>query len=284
MSNEIQQQAEPEFPKLLEKQKPQVALALPPGLEVDRFVRVALTVFRLEPKIQACTPASILGSFMKACEMGLELGGILGHAYLIPYGKECTLQVGYKGFLHLARQTGHFREIDAVLVFEKDKIEVTRDPRPHIYHRPELFTPGPEVGAYAYAITSSSEIAFEWMNRAELDKIASSPKAGPVWKTWYGQMCLKSVIKRFLKTQPLSPTLVKAFEHEESQEVPALASAAVSAEAPGPRPATRSEALAASLMDRGASKGKDVPPDLEPHWEESDDPDDILTTEAGARG
>ena len=57
---------------------------------------------------------------MKACELNLVLGGAQKHAWLIPYGQECTFQIGYQGILELARRSREFKSIEAVIVHEGD--------------------------------------------------------------------------------------------------------------------------------------------------------------------
>jgi recombination protein RecT len=204
------------FPALLEKSRPEIGKILPDGMDLDRVMRVALTAFRMNPDIQRCTPVSILSAVMKACELGLEPGGALKHAYLIPYRDECTFQLSYFGYLELARRSGEFRVIEARLVHANDVFEYGYTPDLEFNHRPNLITPGAEVGAYAYAKLVNGETLVEWMPRVELEKVEKLPKAGPVWKLWWGEMAKKTVLKRFLKKQRLSVTLAEALEREDA--------------------------------------------------------------------
>ena len=82
----------------------QFATALPKHINSDRFVRIAITTIRQNPKLAQCSQESLLGALMVSAQLGLE-PGTLGQCYLIPFenkklGKvECQFQIGYKGLI-----------------------------------------------------------------------------------------------------------------------------------------------------------------------------------------
>ena len=80
----------------------QFATALPKHINSDRFVRIAITTIRQNPKLAQCNQESLLGALMVSAQLGLE-PGVLGQCYLIPYGRECQFQIGYKGMIELLR-------------------------------------------------------------------------------------------------------------------------------------------------------------------------------------
>jgi recombination protein RecT len=94
-----------------------MALALPKHMTADRLARIATTEIRKVPKLAACDQASFLGAIMQCAQLGLEPGGALGHAYLIPFDKrqkvngwetvstEAQLIIGYRGMIDLARRS-----------------------------------------------------------------------------------------------------------------------------------------------------------------------------------
>ena len=81
---------------LLDKLKPQMALALPKHLNVDRMSRLALTAFSTNPELLNCTPQSLAGSIMLASQLGIEIG-VGGQGYLIPYKGTATFVPGSSG-------------------------------------------------------------------------------------------------------------------------------------------------------------------------------------------
>jgi recombination protein RecT len=93
------------FPEMLTQFKDQIALALPKHLNPDRMARVALTEFRKNPALAECDPKTIFASIIVASQLGLE-PGVMGQAYLIPYGKQCQLVPGWQGYVDLVSRAG----------------------------------------------------------------------------------------------------------------------------------------------------------------------------------
>jgi len=91
---------------LIRDMEDQFRMALPKHFDAGRFVRVAVTTLRRNEKLLRCDQDSLLACLMLSAQLGLEPGGPLGHAYLVPYGSELTFIVGYRGYIELARRTG----------------------------------------------------------------------------------------------------------------------------------------------------------------------------------
>ena len=72
--------------------KNQLGAALPKFLDTDRFVRAALTEFRMNPALQSCSVPSVLGYFMQAAACGLEPASVLGQCYPVPFNNKKTGQ------------------------------------------------------------------------------------------------------------------------------------------------------------------------------------------------
>ena len=120
MSNDLKTNAPPSpvagFQKVLERMKPQMALAIPRHMSVDRMARLAMTAFSTNKDLQNCRTDSILGSLMTATQLGLE-PGINGQGYLIAYKGNCTFVPGWKGLVDLVARAG--RAIGADLRYFK---------------------------------------------------------------------------------------------------------------------------------------------------------------------
>jgi recombination protein RecT len=194
------------FLPMLERSRPQIGQLVPAG-NVDRVIRVARTAFLLKPEIQRCTPQSILGAVMRACELNLEPGGALQHAYLVPYGSECQFQLGYRGMLVLARRSGQFKAIDARVVHEGDRFEVYYDPEPNLRHEPsDTLEIRKVTHAYAYARLRSGSLVVTVMNRGQIEFIRQK-YANPKSKAWidaFDEQACKTVLRRLLKRQDCS--------------------------------------------------------------------------------
>lgn len=80
--------------------KAQLAMALPKFFDTDRFLRAAISEFRLNPALQECSVPSVLGFFMQAAMCGLEPSSVLGQCYPVPFNnkktgaKECQFIIG----------------------------------------------------------------------------------------------------------------------------------------------------------------------------------------------
>lgn len=126
------------FPKMLELYQDEVSRALPAHLRhnIGRYARLALTEFRQNEKLALCDPRSIFASVILASQMGWELGGTLGHAYLVPYKQECQLIPGWKGLVDLAHRGGR-SQIWTGAVYEGDEFEYVLGARPDLKHVPK---------------------------------------------------------------------------------------------------------------------------------------------------
>ena len=88
--------------------------------------------------IAAQNPNSLIRSVMQSSQLGLEVGGHLGQAYLVPFKSEINLIVGYRGLLSLARRSGEITSINAEIVYEKDEFDLSLGLEPKVIHKPFL--------------------------------------------------------------------------------------------------------------------------------------------------
>jgi recombination protein RecT len=207
------------FPALVESRRDELAAILPDGMSADRFVKVARVAYANSPDLAKCDPGTVLLCVMQAAELGLEIGKPLDLAHLVPFGRECTLLIDYKGMLELARRTGAFAAVDARIVYSADTFDLHYDPTPVFMHRPSLDAErGQPTHAYAYARLTSGELQFEIMTAAEVEAIRNGARSGnsPAWKNHWCEMARKVVLKRLLKRLPRSPHLARAVELDDA--------------------------------------------------------------------
>jgi recombination protein RecT len=189
----------------------QFAAALPKHLTVERFCRVATTALTRTPKLQDCTQSSFFKCLLDLSALGLEPDG--RRAHLIPYGKECTLILDYKGVVELAMRSGDLSNIHADKICDEDVFEY--DCGTVRKHKIDFRKPRGEAYAY-YALArfkDGSEKA-EVMTRDEIDAIRKRSRAsssGP-WTTDFDEMAKKTVFRRLSKWLPLSSDLRDAVE------------------------------------------------------------------------
>ena len=195
----------------------QFATALPKHINTDRFVRIAITTIRQNPKLAQCNQESLLGALMVSAQLGLE-PGVLGHCYLIPYGRECQFQIGYKGMIELLRRSGQLKDIYAYSVYENDDFEITYGLDRNLIHKPNLENKGNFLGCYCVAILKDGAKAFEYMTKEEIEthakKFSKTFGNGP-WKTDFKAMAHKTVVKKMLKWLPLSVEFLENIEKDD---------------------------------------------------------------------
>ena len=187
--------------------KKQLALAVPKHLNADRMARIAATEVRKNKALLNTEPTSFLGSVMQAAQLGLEPGSALGQAYLVPYGNQCQLIIGYKGMIDLARRSGQVLSLNAYAVREGDDFSFQLGLKPDIHHVPSLEAgriDKPITYVYAVATLKGGGYQFEVMSRAEVEAVKAKAKSKNIWTNYFEEMAKKTVIRRLFKYLPVS--------------------------------------------------------------------------------
>lgn len=203
--------------QLLDKAAPSIKAVLPKHLTVERLTKVALGVTARRPELLACSPRSLVLAVMQAAELGLDVGGLLGESYLVPYGDTVQLIVGYRGLVKLARQSGSLATMEAHVVHDRDAFDLEYGLEPRLVHKPFLTGDrGAIVSVYAIARFKDGGRQADAMSRGDVDLIKARSKAGNSgpWVTDYAEMAKKTIVRRLCKYVPLSPELARALEHE----------------------------------------------------------------------
>ena len=217
---------------LLEKMRPEIEKALPKHLDVKRFTRTALTEFRKTPLLWECDPVTFVGSCVMLAQLGLELGP-LGHAYLLPFRNnktgtvDCTLIIGYKGQIDLARRSGQIISLTAHAVYENDKFDYAYGLHEKLEHVPCLTDRGPLKAVYAVAKLRDGGFQFEVLSVPDVEKVQTKSKAanfGP-WKDNFDEMAKKTAIRKLFKYLPVSVDLQRAFTLEDRAEATSVVEA-----------------------------------------------------------
>ena len=217
------------FAYLLNQSRASIEAVIPRHLSAERLMKIARVAWGRSTKLQECTAQSLITCVMEAAELGLDVSGTLGTAYLVPFknhGKyEATLIIGYRGLIELARRSGMIQSVETRAVFHGEKFEMTHGMNPSLRHEPDI-DEKPEVkkfrGCYMVARLKDGGTHVEWMNKAEIDGIRAMSKAGQFgpWKDHYIEMAKKTVLRRGFKMLPMSPEMVSAFTHSDDVEFP----------------------------------------------------------------
>lgn len=218
-------------------------------IDPERLRVVVLAAFSRNPSLWECDPVTIARSVVEAAQMGLEPTGAIGGAHLVPFKNnksgrmEAQLIIDYRGYVQLARRSGEVSKVWARIVRERDEFGVEAGTEDRILHRPYLGSEDPGNITHVYAVIAYRDGSqqFDWDTRAWVETIRKRSKArdnGP-WVTDYAEMAKKSILRRLLKTAPLTVEARRAIELEEREEAEVVA-----------RPGKKPDHLIASIQSR----------------------------------
>jgi recombination protein RecT len=176
--------------------------------------RLALHLLKQDDddNLAECTPASLVGSILQAQHLGLDL--TMEEAYLVPYGNEAELQVGYQGLVKLAKQSDKIEHVFADVVREGDEFTYKKTLDGTVFeHEPEPFGSGDLRGAYCVVKYINGVVDVERMSKEQIDNVRSkaSDYSG-AWNDFYAEMAKKSVTRRALKWVDLTPEAGQAIQ------------------------------------------------------------------------
>ncbi len=144
----------------------------------------------------------------------------------------CTLMLGFRGLVALARRSGEIVSITAEIVFQKDKFEAIEGTGGHLVHQPDWFAEdrGVPRGAYAFAKLKGGGEQWIVMGRRAIESIRAKSKAvnsGP-WKRDKErpneisfeelEMWKKTAVRRIFKLLPVTIETAQAIDEDDDRE------------------------------------------------------------------
>lgn len=193
----------------------QISVALPAHLNPDRMTRVALTALRTNPQLMECDKWSFAAAILQAAQLGLEVNTPLGHAYLIPRKRQCTLQLGYQGMIELARRSGQVASIYAYTVHTGDEFSYELGLDPKLRHVPNPDAEQNEATmTHVYAVAAlrggDNDRQFVVLSKRQVNERKARGQGGPAWRTDYLAMARKTAVRALFTWLPKSPEMARA--------------------------------------------------------------------------
>ncbi len=205
---------------VIRNRKSELEAALPKHLTADKMLMLITSEFRKTPRLQECSNLSLINSIIQASYLGLSIGGALGECFLVPYGKECQFQLGYKGMLALAYRSDRILSVNAHCVYKNDLFSFRYGSEAFLHHEPIAGDRGELTAVYAEAKMAGNNYLFNVLYKNDVDKAKAQSKTskyGP-WVTHYDEMAMKTAIRRLFKYLPISIEMQKAIALDEAAD------------------------------------------------------------------
>jgi recombination protein RecT len=205
-----------EFRHQLDAMTPQFALALPPHVPAERFVRIVMTAVQSNPDLLTKDRQSLFEASMKCAQDGLLPDG--RDAALVIHGSKVTYMPMVAGILSKVRRSGELKSISAHVVYEMDEFDYMLGDEERIHHKPFLGEPrGKPIITYAVAHTKDGGVYREVMTEAQVMavKAISRAKGGPWSGPFADEMRRKTALRRLSKRLPMSTDLLAVIERDD---------------------------------------------------------------------
>lgn len=201
--------------------KGQFATIAPKKLDPQRLMYIAYTTIVQNPKLLLCTGESLLAGCVESIKLGLQLGGPMQEAHLIPYGNKATLVIGFMGYRSLIDRSGSVKSLHPYavhngqyktatgfeLLHDPDEFDFWLGDEPRIIHKPRNAFPEFREQlrcVYVVAHLRGGGKQFEVLMPEEIEahrKRSRAASDGP-WVTDYVPMALKTAIRKIAKYLP----------------------------------------------------------------------------------
>lgn len=218
--------------ELLDKYKERIAQILPKHLTAERMIQIATTVVAQNPSLMECTASSLIGAVLQSSILGFKPVPILGYCYFVPYNrnagtkdnpnwvKEIQFQIGYRGYIDLARRSGEIQSVQAEVVRQGDTFHYELGLNPVLRHIPNDKQRGEITHAYAVVKYKDGGYNFNVITASEIEDLRRrSPMQGAepkgAWRTDYEAMAKAKAIKQLAKYLPLSIDVAEAIATDE---------------------------------------------------------------------
>ena len=165
------------------------------------FMSSLLSVVSEEKSLQNCSVPSILTAAAKAAVLNLPIEKSLGYAYIVPFGKDATFILGYKGMIQLAMRTRMYKSINSDAVYQGE--EVVHDRITGNIEIRGAKVADEEIGYFAFFRMNNGYEKFVYMTVEDVEKHAkkyskSYGNKKSAWTTNFYEMACKTVLRRLL--------------------------------------------------------------------------------------
>jgi recombination protein RecT len=197
------------FENTLKPLAPRFEQALGGAIPVERLMRSIMVSIERTPKLLQADRQSLLNASMSAACLALEVDGVTGQAFFVPFAGKAQLIIGYKGMNTLGARSGF--SIQGEVVRDGDEFDYELGDKAFVKHKPKLGSRGPIIAAWATAsslhrpslvsVLGIDDI-MEIMKKSPGAKMSDSP-----WRDMmigFPAMAAKSAKRRLSRAMPLN--------------------------------------------------------------------------------
>src|SRR5512146_2660794 len=178
-------------------------------MPVERLIRTALISAEKNPNLLNCDRQSFFNAIMTAGVLGLEMDGVTGQAFPIPFKGKIQCIIGYKGYNTLGARAG--LTIDGQVVREGDEFDYELGTNAFVKHKPKLGVGARIIGAWSMAAASGRPPIIAVLGIDELMEVKKkSPAGNKSDSPWndptigFPAMCSKTAKRRLCRSLPLN--------------------------------------------------------------------------------
>lgn len=190
------------------------------GDNAQTFISSLIDLYNGDDYLAQCNPSLVCMEALKAATLNLKINKELGEAYIVPYKKKNEvipqLQIGYKGLIQLAQNTGQYKYLHMATIYEGMAIE--QDYIRGTVHVTGNPTSNKAIGYTAHYTLLNGQEKTIYKTKEEIEthgrKYSRSFNSGySPWQTEFNSMAEKTVMKQLLsKYGPLSTEIERVEE------------------------------------------------------------------------
>ena len=198
------------FENTLKPLAPRFEQALAGAIPVERLMRSIMVSVERNPKLLEASRQSLLNASMSAACLALEVDGVTGQAFFIPFKGVAQLVIGYKGMNTLAARSGY--TVQGEVVREGDAFDYELGDKGFVRHKPKLVGGDrPIIAVWATASSNNRPSIISVLSYDDiLDIKKKSPGASRSDSPWndpkigFPAMASKSAKRRLSRAMPLN--------------------------------------------------------------------------------
>ena len=187
-----------------------------------RFVAEISTVVGNNSALQECDARTIVSAGLLAQSLNLPLAPTLGFCYIIPYSKNATFQIGWKGLVQLAIRTKAYKSLGVNVVHNGEYLGRDKFGEPIVKYNDEMANEE-IIGYHAYFELTNGFVKEIYWTKEMCEKHAKrysveyKTKGTGKWKEMFDEKAKKTVLKQLLsKWGIMSTELVTAVEADQA--------------------------------------------------------------------